>query len=79
MKIKKFILIVFLLISEGTYSEDLWRLTKNDNGIVVYQLTDADSDSERFLGIITIDETARKIFTISGDISSNRYWMADFA
>jgi len=77
MKTGKYILLILLLIYQGVYPEDLWRMTKNDNGVVVYQRTDAGSDSERFLGIAAIDETARNIFTITGDISSNRYWMAD--
>lgn len=77
MKTKNIIIIFLFLIYEGAFSENLWHLTKNDNGIAVYQRSQRGADAEQFLGIIFIEETAQKIFTIIGDVSSNRYWMAD--
>lgn len=77
MKVKNFILIFILFFSEGAHSESRWELTKNSNGISVYQRSGKDTDAEEFLGTITIEETAQKIFAITGDVGSNRYWMAD--
>ncbi|HRX46901.1 MAG TPA: hypothetical protein P5120_05230, partial [Spirochaetota bacterium] len=47
------------------------------NEIAVYQRSGSGADAEQFLGIMSIKETAQKIFAITGDISSNRFWMAD--
>ncbi len=77
MKVKNFILIFLLLFSEGVHSESQWKLTKNRNGISVYQRSGEVADAEQFLGTITIEETAQNIFAITGDVGSNRYWMAD--
>jgi len=76
MKIK-YIIIFFLLISVSALSESLWTLTKNLNEIAVYQRSGSGADAEQFLGIMSIKETAQKIFAITGDISSNSFWMAD--
>lgn len=77
MKIKKVMIIFLLLIPVAVNCESLWHLTKNDNGIAVYQRSGKNADEEEFLGIIFIEETAQKIFAITGDVSTNRYWMAD--
>lgn len=77
MKKKIFLLALLLITAEAVVSEELWRLTRNNDGILIYQRTGGGSDSEQFIGITSIDATAREIFTISGDISTNRYWMAD--
>jgi len=69
--------IIIVLLPASGYSEDIWQLTKNDNGIVVYQRGNEEINSGQFIGDISLDEKAQTTFNSIKDISSNRHWMAD--
>lgn len=76
---KRNILFVYLFLFSqlGLFSQEDWKLRKNEDGITIYTRESKNAKVIEFKGITTIEAPIAKLEEILKDFNSYHLWMAD--